>query len=311
MLIAEGCANALFFFRLLDLYSTKVVGMGGYVVRLEFADAGLFDLSTFARICGSWHVGVEQLALLAIDLELKERATILGGKPGRERQEGIDKYFGGGTYPIGRDIALVELSCSRDITGRVKSGLTRTIGNVWHSWRSNNPTRRVPEILEFGSTASAFPENESADYVNVFAFTSEIVRRAEEYGFDPYAGPQKSPMDDYFRDATLKVSQDAVDFVKGTRVLSNLSSVATSPGYPDCQITDRCALIVVTRIVLIPGARRGDTTDLSTYVAMLVLANSYGRVIAFYAAMDRGFVPPAGLQDLLVGIRKDWRYMRS
>ena len=67
VLIAEGCANALFVFRLLDLYSTKVVGMGGYVVRLEFADAGLFDLSTFVCICGSWHVCVEQVALLALD----------------------------------------------------------------------------------------------------------------------------------------------------------------------------------------------------------------------------------------------------
>ena len=301
VLIAKGCANALFVFRLLNLYSTKVVGISGYVFRLEFADAGLFDLSTFARICGSWHVGVEQLALLDLDLELNERATIFGGKPERERQEGIDKYFAGGTYPIGRDIALVELSCSRDITSRVKSGLTRTVGNVWYSWRSNNPTRCVPVILEFGSTASAFPENESADYVNVFAFTSEIVRRTEEYGFDFYAEPQAIPMDDEFRDATLDGSQDAVEFFGGTQVLSNLSSVAILPDYPDCQITDRCALIVVARIVLITGARRGNTTNLSPYLAMLVLANLYGRVIAFYATMDRGYVPPAGLQDFSSG----------
>ena len=71
------------------------------------------------------------------------------GKPGRERQEGIDKYFVDGTYPIGRDIALVELSCSRDITDRVKSGSTRTVGKVWYSCRSNNPTSRVPLILKF------------------------------------------------------------------------------------------------------------------------------------------------------------------
>ena len=165
-------------------------------------------------------------------------------------------------------------------------------------------------IYEFGSTASAYLENDNADYVNVFAFTSEITRRAEEYGFDPYAEPQEIPMDDEFRDATLEVSQDAVDFFGGTRVVSNLSSVAASPGYPDCQITDRCALIVVARIVLVPGVRRGDTTDLSPYVATLALANLYGQVIAFYAAMDRGCVPPAGLQDLWVGIRNDWRYMR-
>ena len=114
-----------FIFRLL-FDSTEVVGIGGYIVRLEFADSGLFDLSTFGRICGSCHVGIEQLALLAHDLELKERATIVGGKPRRGKQEGIDKYFGGGPYPIGRDIALVGLSCSRDITSRVRSGSNRT-----------------------------------------------------------------------------------------------------------------------------------------------------------------------------------------
>lgn len=52
-------------------------------------------------------MGVEQLALLALDLELEERATSFGGKPGRAKQEGIDNYFGGNSYTIGRDIALV------------------------------------------------------------------------------------------------------------------------------------------------------------------------------------------------------------
>ena len=309
VLIMEGCENALFIFRLLNLYSTKVVGIGGYIVRQKFAYASLFDIWNLTRICGSWHVGVEQVALLALDLELKERATIFGGKPGRKKQEGIDKYFGGGTYSIGRDFALVELSCSSDITGRVRPGSSRTVGNVWNNLRLNNPRRRVTVVQKFGSTASAYPETDNADYTNVFAFTPEITRRPEEYGFGPYAKLQQIPMDDEFRDATLKVSQDAVDFFGDTRVLIILSSVATSSGYPDCLITERCALIVVTRIVLVPGVRRGYTTDLFPYVAMLVLANSYGLVIAFNAVMDRGCVPPAGHQNLPFGIRKDCRYM--
>ena len=113
-------------------------------------------------------------------------------------------------------------------------------------------------------------------------------------------------MDDEIRYATLEVSQNSVDFFGGTQVLSNLSNVATSPGCPDCQITDRCALVVVARIVLVPGVRRGETTVLSPYVVTLVLANAYGRVIAFYAAMDRNCIPPVGLQELPVGIPKDW-----
>ena len=176
---------------------------------------------------------------------------------------------------------MVELSCFRDITSRVRSGSSRTVGNICYSCRSNNPTRRGPLIYEFGSIANAYPENDNPDYVNVFAITSEITWGAEVYGSYPYADPQEIPMDDEFRDATLEVSQDAVDFFLGSRVLSNLSCVATLLGYPDCQITNRCAFLVVARIVLVPGVRRGDTTDLSQYLAMMVLWNSYKQVIAF------------------------------
>ena len=57
--------------------------------------------------------------------------------------------------------------------------------------------------------------------------------------------------------------------------------------------------------MLVPGMRRNDTINPSPYVAMLVLANSYGRVIAFYAAMDRDCIPPVGIKDLPVVIWKD------
>lgn len=97
----------------------------------------------------------------------------------------------------------------------------------------------------------------------------------------------------------------------GRRIQSNLSSVTTSPGYLDSQITDRCALFVVAQIVLITGARRKYSTNLPPTVAMLVLANLHGRVIAFYAVMDRGCVPLTNLQNLPVKIRKDWRYLQS
>ena len=70
MLIVRGCANAMFIFRLLDLYAAGAIGIRGTIERLELADAGLFNLAILARACGSWHVGIEQLAVLALDLEL-------------------------------------------------------------------------------------------------------------------------------------------------------------------------------------------------------------------------------------------------
>ena len=53
-----------------------------------------------------------------------------------------------------------------------------------------------------------------------------------------------------------------------------------SASFPDCQVTECCALIVVARIVLVPGRRHKTgptaTAELSPYVALLVLANAYG-----------------------------------
>ena len=71
VLIVKGCANVMFIFRLLDLYSAGAVGIRGTIERLELANAGLFDLAVLARAFGSWHVGIEQLAVLTLDLKLK------------------------------------------------------------------------------------------------------------------------------------------------------------------------------------------------------------------------------------------------
>ena len=177
VLIVRGCANAMFIFRLLDLYSAGAVGIRGTIERLELADAGLFDLAVLARACGSWHVGIEQLAVLSLDLELKERVQVFGDKQARENT-GIDRYFGGRPYPIGRDIALVELSCSKEVTEKLKNCPSRSLGNVSFYWKTSNTSRRVPVALEFGSTASAFPENSPATFDAVFGYTTEIMTRA-------------------------------------------------------------------------------------------------------------------------------------
>ena len=284
VLMVGGCANAMFIFRLLDLYSAGAVGIRATIEHLELADAGRFDLAVLARACGSWHVGIEQLAVLALDLEFKERVQVFGDKQARENT-GIDQYFGGGPYPIGRDIALVELFCSKEVTGKLKNYSSRSLGNVRFYWKASNTLRRVPVALEFGSTANAFPEDSPATVDAVFGYTTEIMTRAYEYGFDAYAEPQELPMEDEYREASLEISQEAVDFYGATRVLSNLIGTKLSAGFPDCQVTERCALIVVARIVLVPGRRHGTgttaTADLSPHVVLLVLANAYGRVLAY------------------------------
>ena len=71
VLIMKKCANAMFIFRLTDLYAAGAVGIRTTIEWLKLANAGLVDLAILARACGSWHVGFEQLAVLALDLEFK------------------------------------------------------------------------------------------------------------------------------------------------------------------------------------------------------------------------------------------------
>lgn len=84
VLIAQECANAIFIFRIMDLHSIKSFGMRGRFLRFELANADLFDLIILARTYNSWHGSIEQLALLALDFDLKERANIFGREPAQE-----------------------------------------------------------------------------------------------------------------------------------------------------------------------------------------------------------------------------------
>ena len=102
---------------------------------------------------------------------------VFGDKQARENT-GIDRDFGGGPYPIGRDIALVELSCSSSasqVTRKLKNCSSRSLENVSFYWKASNTSSRVPVALEFGSTASAFPEDSPATYDAVFGYTTEIM----------------------------------------------------------------------------------------------------------------------------------------
>ena len=316
VLVVRECAHVMFIFRLFDLYSAGAVNISGTIERLKLSDAGLIDLSVLARACGSWHVGIEQLAVLALDLELKGRATVFSDKPPtRDKTEGIDRHFGDRPYSIGRDIALVELSCLKDVTDKLTNCSSKSLENVNFYWKASNQTSRVPLVFEFWSTARPFAGDSPATYGSVFGFTTEVISRAHVYGFDAYVEPQVLPLENVYRDASLEVSQEAVDFYGATRVLSNLIGSKMTPNFTDYQVTERCALIVVACIVLVPGRRHGfgatATAELSPYVALLVLAKAYSRVLSFYVAEERGCVKPAELQELPQGVRRNWQYMRS
>ena len=62
--------------------------------------------------------------------------------------------------------------------------------------------------LEFESIASVFPEDCPATFEPVFGYTIELMTMAYDYGFDTYAEPQELPMDNEYREASLKISHN-------------------------------------------------------------------------------------------------------
>ena len=62
-----------------------------------------------------------------------------------------------------------------------------------------------------------FLEDCHATFEAVFGYTTEIMTRAHEYGFDAYAEAQELPMNDKYMEAFLKILQEAIDFYCATR----------------------------------------------------------------------------------------------
>ena len=66
---------------------------------------------------------------------------------------------------------------------------------------TNNATSRVLVVLEFESISSAFDNNSFSTYEAVFGYTTEIMTKAHQYGFEAYAEHQELPMEDEYCNA--------------------------------------------------------------------------------------------------------------
>ena len=78
----------------------------------------------------------------------------------------------------------MKLSCLKEVTDKLKNCSSRSLGYISFYWNSSNTSKKVPVVLDFRSTASAFPEDCLATFEAVFRYTLEIMTRAYEYGFD-------------------------------------------------------------------------------------------------------------------------------
>ena len=121
-------------------------------------------LAIMARSVVSWHFGIEDLLVEAIDMESRCRSA-------RQGEHSVPKdqlllYLGTPPYPVRKDIDLLELSCIDSIKQKLRgSNLTTTLGGYINKWKTQAATRglRVPLLLSHGSCCSAYRKNENRD----------------------------------------------------------------------------------------------------------------------------------------------------
>ena len=78
-IVARGLPNTCAVWRLINDYAIAAMGRRSDLRLLELADGGTLRLARFARDMVSWHFGVEELVVAALDMGNKGRAACQGG----------------------------------------------------------------------------------------------------------------------------------------------------------------------------------------------------------------------------------------
>ena len=161
LLILEGCAptaivtrglpNACAIFKLMDEYAKRASGYAGKIRHIELADGGTLKLSMLARDLISWHFGIEELLIVALDLDSRCRSAPLGKHFVPKDVLGL--YLGTSIYEVEKDIDLLELSCQPHIEQKLlTSEKTTTLGGHVNKWKTREATKtlKVPLLLTHG-----------------------------------------------------------------------------------------------------------------------------------------------------------------
>ena len=320
VIITEGLANGILLYRLINEYCQQLNKEGGHILYAELADGGLFDLSVMARTLSSWHCGIEALAIIALDLEMKERANVLSPqRPLLAALTGVPRLIGDNQYPIERDIVLVECSCSNDILERMKGEKAKSLGQSLQTWKRQNAEWRVPVLLEFGSTSVAFrsdpPKDEKeakkqTETLNKFIET--VLTVAGECDIDTGSEPLRVPQACDYRDGTLEVCQADVDTFGACRIFSNLDDESQVPNPLPLRVAQWNVLLICAQIALLQGPE--EQPGMPTYfprVVKLTLSDAFGTVLAYHVDVEDPGIYPEGYEQAQLGVRKEWRYMRS
>ena len=144
-------------FKLINEYSQAAAGRSGRHIKL--ADGGMLKLAAHARRAVTWHLGFEDLVLIALDIENQGRSAMLGEKQPSRGSPDLQHYLGRPKYDTAEYIALVECCCNNDVKRKsLSSKLTTTLGGVVTRWKTDDRTNglRVPVVITLGGCCRAF-----------------------------------------------------------------------------------------------------------------------------------------------------------
>ena len=79
-IVTSGLPNACVVFKLINNYSQAAAGRSGRIRHIELADGGILKLAALAHRAVTWHLGLEDLVLIVLEIENQGRSALLGEK---------------------------------------------------------------------------------------------------------------------------------------------------------------------------------------------------------------------------------------
>ena len=130
-IVTTKLSNACVVFKLINEYAQAAAGRSCRIRHIEFTDCGILKLAVLARRAVIWHIGIEDLVLIALNIDNQGRSAMHGKKQLSRGLPDLQHSLGRPKYEPAEDIALVECCCNDDVKRKFLSyKLTTTLGGV-------------------------------------------------------------------------------------------------------------------------------------------------------------------------------------
>ena len=145
-IVARGLPNACAILKMPDEYALGATRH--YMDRnlIELFNAGTLRVARFAHEMVSWHFGLEEVIVAALDMANKKRAACKGERviPAPRLAQSLEYYLGTNFYDSTIDIGFVECFCVLSVVKRLKNcSNTQTVGNERRRWKTEEATANL------------------------------------------------------------------------------------------------------------------------------------------------------------------------